>query len=102
MTYVDIEKTMEFILAQQAAAEAQMAAMREQMEADQAKSRQEIAGIRTILAETAQIQRGQARTLLTMENGITRLTAAQEVTEQKLQGLIDWSRRGHNGNPQAQ
>ena len=79
-----------------------MAEIREHMAVDVAKSRQEIAEIRTILAETAQIQRAQARTLVTMETGIAKLTAAQEITEQKLQGLIDWSRRGHNGNPQAQ
>ena len=36
---MDIEKTMEFILAQQASAEAQMAAMREQMAADGAKAK---------------------------------------------------------------
>ena len=110
---MDIEKTIEFILAQQASAEerhakadeqlaamrAQMAAMREQMAADEAKANQELAAIRTILAETAQIQRAQARTLVTLENGMTRLTAAQEITEQKLQSFIDSLRRGRNGNP---
>src|SRR5437879_8824701 len=109
---MDIEKTIEFILAQQASAEerhakadeqlaamrAQMAAMREQMAADEAKANQELAAIRTILAETAQIQRAQARTPVTLENGMTRLTAAQEITEQKLQSFIDSLRRGRNGN----
>ena len=48
------------------------------------------------------IQRLQARTLVTLETGLAKLSAAQEITEQKLQGLIDSLRRGQNGNPKTE
>jgi hypothetical protein len=69
---MDVEKTMEFILRQQAKAEGQMA------------------GIRKL------IQTGM-RMIVKNEESIKELAAAQKVTETKLQGLIDAWRRGGNG-----
>jgi len=54
---MDIEKTMEFILAQQANAEVQMAAIREQIVRTDAKSKEDLDAIRTIPTETAVIIR---------------------------------------------
>ena len=101
-----VERTIEFILKQQAKAEAEMAAMRErhaemqerqaEMQARQAKAEakaeQQMTAIRKI------IQTGM-RLMVRNEELIKELAAAQKVTEVKLQGLIDSMRRGRNGNP---
>ena len=64
--------------------------------ANDSKAREEIAAIRTILTETAVVQREQARILIRLEKGLGRvenavvsLDESHKVSEQKLQGLIE-------------
>src|SRR5262245_53060326 len=103
---MDIERTMEFILAQQARAEAEMAAMR-------AKTTEYRREIHTILLQTAKVQQEQGRILVRLEKAQERtekhlgdlaqaqreLAESQQTTEKKLQGLIDALSRGSNGYP---
>ena len=91
---MDVERTIQFILRQQANAEVQMAAMREQqvkIERSQAKAEVQMAAIRKL------IQTGM-RMIVRNEELVKELAKAQKVTEIKLQGLIDALRRGGNGN----
>jgi hypothetical protein len=76
---MDVQKTMEFILQQQAEAEGQMAAIRKLVQT----------GMRMIVKNEELIKKNQ--------ESIKELAAVQKVTETKLQGLIDAWRRGGNG-----
>lgn len=118
---MDVERTMEFILQQQAKAESQMVAMQTQMGAMQtqmAAMQKESAAIRK---ESAAIQKRTAaiqklvqvgmRMIVKQGENIDKLTAghkqvtgelkelakAQRTTESKLQAFIDSMRRGGNG-----
>jgi hypothetical protein len=108
---MDVEKAIEFILQSQArmqaAAEAEAVRAKEESvrvkeetargNERAAQSEKEIAAIRQILQETAFIQQEQARILVRLETNLTNLTAAQQVTETKLQAFIDSLGRGTNG-----
>ena len=50
------------------------------------------------LAEVAAGQPAHALAMATLDEHLTKLAAAQIVTEQKLQGLIEALRRGGNGS----
>jgi type IV secretory pathway VirB6-like protein len=102
---MNVEKTMDFILQQQAKAEVQMAAMREQ----QARfEKQQAAFAQQQAAQHAKIDRKFAaiQKLITVgmkmmaktDGSIRQLAEAQKVTETKLQGLIDVLKRNGNGN----
>lgn len=109
---VDVERTIEFILQAQAAAAAAAEARLAQDKVRWAKADEEMAAIREILAQTAQVQRMQGEHLVRMDRSMEELAAAQKVTEvklqelaatqriteQKLQGLIEALRRGSNGH----
>lgn len=98
---MNVEKTMDFILRQQAAAGVEMAAIRRQ----QAKAETQMAAIRKL------IQTGM-RMIVRNEEHIKQLAEshkevaaaqkelakAQRVTETKLLSFIDAMRRGGNGN----
>jgi hypothetical protein len=88
---MNVEKTMEFILQQQAKAEVEMAAMRQHQADTEAKADRQMAAIRKL------IQTGM-RMIVKNEELIKELAQAQKVTDAKLQGLIDALRRGANGN----
>ena len=84
---MDVEKTMEFILEQQAKAEGQMSAIRKLIQAGArilVKQEEHITGLAAAQKDLAVAQKELAR--------------SQRVTETKLQGLIDVLRRGANGN----
>jgi DNA-binding Xre family transcriptional regulator len=87
---MDVEKTMEFILQQQAKAEAnaerQMTAIRKLIQT----------GMRMIVKNEESIKELAAAQKVT-EAKLQDLAAAQKVTEIKLKGLIDAWRRGGNG-----
>ena len=83
---MDVQKTMEFILQQQAKAEGQMAAIRKLIQT----------GMRMIIKNEESIKELAAAQRQT-ETELKDLAAAQKVTETKLQGLIDAWRRGGNG-----
>jgi hypothetical protein len=96
-----VEKTMEFILQQQARAEGQMAAIRQQ----QAKAPGQMADIRKLVQTGMRmiVKQGEHidRLAVTQEELATAqkdLTKSQKVTETKLQGLIDGLRRSRNGS----
>jgi hypothetical protein len=80
---MDVQKTMEFIVQQQAKAEVKA-------ERAEAKAERQMTAIRKL------IQTGM-RMIVKNEESIKELAAAQRVTETKLQGLIDALRRGGNG-----
>ena len=97
---MDVEKTMEFILQQQAKAETQIAAIGER----QAKADKQIAAILKLIQTGMRMIVKQGESIKQQREGIERLmeghkelTQAQKVTEVKLQGLIDALRRGGNG-----
>lgn len=77
---MDIERTMEFILKQQAKAQGEMAAIRKLIKAGM----QMIVHNEELIKQLAEAQR--------------ELAAAQRVTEAKLQGFIDSLRRSGNGH----
>lgn len=87
---MDVEKTMEFILQQQAKAEVkaerQMTAIRKLIQT----------GMRMIVKNEESIKELAASQKVT-EAKLQELAAAQKVTEIKLKGLIDAWRRGGNG-----
>jgi hypothetical protein len=94
---MDVEKTMEFILQQQAKAEAnaerQMTAIRKLIQT----------GMRMIVKNEELIKKNEqsiqelAAAQKVTETKLQDLAAAQKVTEIKLKGLIDAWRRGGNG-----
>jgi hypothetical protein len=98
---MDVEKTIEFILQQQARAEGQMAAIRQQ----QSKAEGQMAAIRKLIQTGMRMIIKQAehidRLAVTQEElavAQKELARSQKVTETKLQGLIDALRRGGNGS----
>ncbi len=97
---MDVEKTMEFILAHQARAEGQMTAIR----AQQAKAESQMAairklihtGMRMIVKQNDSIKEVR-ESLKEVKEDLRELAKAQKVTEIKLQSFIDSLRRGGNG-----
>ena len=83
---MDVEKTMEFILQQQAKAEGQMAAIRKLIQT----------GMRMIVKNEELIKKNE-ESIKELATAHKELAAAQKVTETKLQSLIDAWRRGGNG-----
>jgi hypothetical protein len=102
---MDIQKTMEFILRQQAKAEGEMAAMRQHQAESEAKAERQMAairkliqtGMRMIVENEQQIKEVAVAQKLTQKE-LRELAASQKVTESKLQGLIDALRRSGNGS----
>ncbi|HYL37139.1 MAG TPA: hypothetical protein VEV17_14580 [Bryobacteraceae bacterium] len=102
---MDVERTMEFILDRQAKAEVQMAAMREQMREQQAKTDAQIAAIlrqqakaEGQMAAIRKLIQAGMKMIVKQGERVNELAEAQKVTETKLQGLIDALRRGGNGS----
>jgi hypothetical protein len=83
---MDVQKTIEFILQQQAKAEGQMAAIRKLIQT----------GMRMIVKNEELIKKNE-ESIKELATAHKELAAAQKVTETKLQGLIDAWRRGGNG-----
>jgi hypothetical protein len=83
---MNVEKTIEFILSQQAKAETHMATIERQM-----KALQKI--VLTGMKMVNKLAEGQKEVRAELKE----LARAQRVTETKLQGLIDSMRRGGNG-----
>jgi hypothetical protein len=101
---MDLQKTREFILQQQANAEAEMAAMRQhQAEAQakqaetQAKSDREMAAIRKLIRAGMHMIVKNEELIKENEGHLKELAKAQKITEIKLQALLDSLRRGRNG-----
>jgi hypothetical protein len=84
---MDVESTIEFILQQQAKTEVRMDRFQTQM--DQLQTQMD--GMRKLV-------RVGMRMIAKQGEQISQLAAAQQVTEVKLQGLIDALRRGGNGH----
>jgi hypothetical protein len=102
---MDIEKTVEFILASEARLQARFEAGEERAEAYAARATAEMAEIRQTLQQTAFIQQEQARILVRVEKNVEDLSqvhkdlaAAQKDTEASLKAFIDSLRRGSNGH----
>jgi hypothetical protein len=90
---MDVQKTMEFILQQQAKAESQMASIRKLIQT----------GMRMIVKNEGLIKKNEElikkneESIKELARAQKELAVAQKVTETKLQGLIDAWRRGGNG-----
>jgi len=102
---MDVEKTMEFILQQQAKTDAQIAIVAERQakaEDRQAKADKQIAAILKLIQTGMRmiVKQGESIKQLRVElsQSHKELADAQKVTEVKLQGLIDALRRGGNGH----
>jgi predicted transcriptional regulator len=102
---MDVEKTIEFILASEARLQARFEAGEEQTRAYVARPNAEMAEIRQTRQQTAFIQQGQARILVRIEKNIEEisqaqkdLAAAQQFIDANLKAFIDSLRRGSNGS----
>jgi len=95
---MNVEKTMEFILQQQAKAEVQMAAMREQQARYEKQQAEQHAKIDRKFAAIQKLITAGMKMIVRAEDNIRQLAVAQKVTETKLQGLIDVLKRSGNGN----
>jgi hypothetical protein len=108
---MNVERTMEFILQQQAKAEVQMAAMREQQARyekqqaelqarhaeEHAKIDRQMKAIQKLITAGMKMIVKQGESMKGLARAQRDLADAQKVTEVKLQGLIDALRRGRNG-----
>jgi hypothetical protein len=94
---MDVEKTMEFILQQQAKAEARAERAEAKAERQMTAIRKLIqTGMRLIVKNEESIKELAAAQKVT-EKKLQDLAAAQKITETKLQGFLDGLRRGGNG-----
>jgi 16S rRNA G1207 methylase RsmC len=91
---MNVEKTMDFILRQQATAEVEMAAIRKQ----QAKAETQMAAIRKLIQTGMRMIVRNEGLIKEVAAAQKELAKAQRVTETKLQNFIDAMRRGGNGN----
>jgi len=91
---MDVEKTMGFILQQQARAETQIAAIGER----QAKADKQIAAILKLIQTGMRMIVKQGESIKQLTEAHKELAQAQKVTEVKLQGLIAVLRRSGNGH----
>ena len=95
---MDVERTIEFILQQQARAHARQAQAEAKAERQMAAIRKLIqTGMRMIVRNEELIKVTQAE-LRELAAAQKELAATQKVTETKLQGLIVALRRGRNGS----
>jgi len=94
---MDVQKTMEFILRQQAKAEGEMAAMRQRQAESETKAERQMAAIRKLIQTGMRMIVKNDEQIAKNEQQIKELAAAQKITVAKLQGLIDALRRGGNG-----
>jgi hypothetical protein len=102
---MEVQKTMEFILRQQAKAKGEMAAMRQRQAESEAKAERQMTairkliqtGMRMIVKNDEQIK-GLAAAHKELAAAQKELAAAQNVTEAELWGLIVALRRGGNGS----
>ena len=88
---------MEFILQQQAKAEGQMAALRTIVRTGMKMIVKQGEQIRQLAEGQKQVREEMAELRREVAAELKELTRAQKVTEAKLQGLIDITRRGGNG-----
>jgi hypothetical protein len=88
---MDVERTIEFILQQQAKAEARQAQA-------EAKAERQMAAIRKLIQTGMRMIVKNEELVKVTQAELRELTAVQKVTETKLQGLIDALRRGRNGS----
>jgi hypothetical protein len=95
---MDVQKTMEFILRQQAKAEGEMAAMRQHQAESEAKAERQMTAIRKLIATGMRMIVKNDEQIAKNEQQIKELAASQKITEIKLQGLIVALRRGGNGS----
>ena len=95
---MDVQKTMEFILRQQAKAEGEMAAMRQRQAESEVKAERQMTAIRKLIATGMRMIVKNDEQIAKNDQQIKELAASQKVTETKLQGLIDALRRGGNGS----
>lgn len=113
---MDVERTIEFILQQQARFEAKAEARAEQYETRQAqaeaKAERQMTAIRKLIQtgmrmivkneELVKATQAELRELAGAQKELAaaqkEVAAAQKVTETKLQGLIEALRRGRNGS----
>ena len=106
---MDVERTIEFILQQQAKAEAraaQMEARAEERAAQyearaakaEAKAERQMSAIRKLIQTGMKLIVKNEEMIKATQAELRELAAAQKVTEIKLQGFIASMRRGRNGN----
>ena len=91
---MDAEKTMEFILQQQAKAEGQMAAIRKLIQTGMRMIVKQGENINKLAAKHEELAATQKELAASQKE----LAKSQKVTEAKLQALIDALRRGSNGH----
>src|SRR4029077_17654570 len=95
---MDVQKTMEFILRQQAKAEGEMAAMRQRQAESEAKAERQMAAIRKLIQTGMRMIVKNDEQIKGLAAAHKELAAAQKVTEAELRGLIVALRRGGNGS----
>ena len=94
MTNEEIQKTMEFILAQQAQFSTNIQKLQEERTRDNARLRRLEESFQLLV----QLAQSTDSRLDTLESNMATLAAAQTHTDERLSALIDIVREGRNGN----
>lgn len=95
---MDVEKTIEFILQQQARSEARAERYEAKQAQAEAKAERQMAAIRKLIQTGMRMIVKNEELVKATQAELRELAAAQKVTETKMQGLIDAMRRGRNGS----
>ena len=95
---MDVARTIEFILQQQAKSEARHAQAEAKQAQAEAKAERQMAAIRKLIQTGMRMIVKNEELVKATQAELRELTAAQRVTETKLQGLIEALRRGRNGS----
>ncbi|HTA71325.1 MAG TPA: hypothetical protein VK776_23725 [Bryobacteraceae bacterium] len=95
---MDVERTIEFILQQQAKSEARHAQAEAKQAQAEAKAERQMAAIRKLIQTGMRMIVKNEELVKVTQAELRELAAVQKVTETKLQGLIDALRRGRNGS----
>jgi hypothetical protein len=95
---MDVERTIEFILQQQAKAEVRQAQAEAKQAQAEARAERQMAAIRKLIQTGMRMIVKNEELIKATQAELRELSAAQRVTETKLQGLIDSLRRSRNGS----
>ena len=95
---MDVERTIEFILQQQARAEVRQAQAEAKQAQAEARAERQMAAIRKLIQTGMRMIVKNEELIKATQVELRELSAAQRVTETKLQGLIDSLRRSRNGS----
>ena len=98
---MDVEKTIEFILSQQARTEAALGRLTETQQETQLHLRQTDELLKRSIRAAVQEARAERRRRQELADSVSQLAAAQRRTDASLAAFIESIRRGGNGHPKS-